>query len=628
MPPLRRLTAVASAFLGVVTLTLPGVATAGTLAGSTPTTTAATTATTIAASPTTTAPPGGSAPTTTVPGTPAAPSTTAPASTPTTLSGGPGGPATTTTTEPAGHGGSTTTTTTRKGSTTTTTDKGVPSVPVGGPPTTVAAPGSPPAPQPDPTPILLQVQQDLDQLTAISDYQPAESLVAAAQARVTVAGSELLSARQVLAQAQQAESQARTDKLAADDRLRQFAVAAYVGVGYTTPGLGAPAGGNGSAGAGTVSTPGGLTGVEALDAKEMLILVGQRARQGDSDAKQSLGSAEKAVSQAQVGYQRAESVVTAAESNLLAAQQTLKLVSTAAVTPGAASATPLPDLLAAARTGTAPASTSATAPQDAKGSGGVTAGGSGGGDLAVAETGVGAQAATSPTILGAPVLDANELAAWYASTGRQADTTVPIPQLAGFYAAWGQKLGVRYDLAFAQSVVETGYFSFPAGGQLTAKDNNFAGIGACDTCAHGWSFPDAETGVQAQLELLHEYASTSGLPKGVKNVIGGTGIGGCCSTWVELAGHWASSTVYGISIMTIYNQMLTWLIPQQELAVGLIAPTPATAEGPELAPLPGATKAGPSGLAKPASKAGAGATTTTTTPVVSAAGAGAGTAHH
>ena len=42
--------------------------------------------------------------------------------------------------------------------------------------------------------------------------------------------------------------------------------------------------------------------------------------------------------------------------------------------------------------------------------------------------------------------------------------------------------------------------------------------------------------------------------------------------------------------MTIYNQMLTWLIPQRLLAAGLIAaPPPAPAKGPTLAPLPGST---------------------------------------
>ena len=171
-----------------------------------------------------------------------------------------------------------------------------------------------------------------------------------------------------------------------------------------------------------------------------------------------------------------------------------------------------------------------------------------------------------------------ELAAWFASTGHKANTTVPMVQLAADYQAAGKATGVRDDLAFAQSIVETGYFSFPSYGQLTAKDNNFAGIGACDSCATGWSFSSAANGVGAQLELLEAYAST----KPVKTPLlpGNVGVGGCCQTWVQLAGVWASSIVYGISILTIYNQMLSWIIPKRLIAAGLEKAPAAAAPAP------------------------------------------------
>ena len=177
--------------------------------------------------------------------------------------------------------------------------------------------------------------------------------------------------------------------------------------------------------------------------------------------------------------------------------------------------------------------------------------------------------APSPTILGPPVLDGPELAAWFASTRHRAHITVTIQQLAADYQAAGRATGVRDDLAFAQSVIETGYFSFPSYGQLTPKDNNFAGIGACDSCAHGWSFPNAQTGVGAQMELLEVYASPKKVPT---PLIGPVGVGGCCDTWMALAGTWASSLSYGISILTVYNQMLTWLIPQRLVQAGILLP--------------------------------------------------------
>lgn len=494
---------------------------------------------------------------------------------------------------------------------------GVPAVPVGGPPTTAPPPGAKPPPPPDPSPILAQVDTDLAQLTAIADYKPAQALVAKAQGQVTAAGATLLSARQALDAAKKAQGQAGDAKSVADGKLRQVALAAYIGVGFTSPGLNQPPQGNGDQGAGTVSTPDGLSGISALDAKEMLILVGQHARQQDSDAAKSLGNAVKATQAAAAVVQKDQAAVSAAEARLLSAQQTLKIITTAATTPQAAAATPLADLLAADSAGKAPAPATTTTST-------TTAPPTPGQPLAAAIQDAAAPVTingakpTSPDILGKPALDAAQLTAWWNTLNRKPNITVPIDQLINSYAIWGEKLGVRYDVAFAQSIIETGYFSFPSYGQLTDKDNNFAGIGACDTCAHGWSFPTADTGVQAQLELLREYATNAPLPAGVKNLIG-TGVGGCCQTWTQLAGKWASSTAYGISIMTVYHGMLSWLIPQEEMAVGLIAPTTPKAQGPELAPLPGAPKPGgpPAAPAKPG--AGAGSAPTTAPKGVSAA---------
>lgn len=449
---------------------------------------------------------------------------------------------------------------------------------MGGPPTTAAAPGAKPAPQPDPTPILAQVDSDLAQMNAISDFKPAEALVAGAQSQVTAAGATLLSARQSLVAAQAAQTRASEGKLYADQRLREMAVAAYIGVGFTSPGLNQPAQGNGNQGAGTVSTPDGLTGMSAIDAREMLIIVGEHARQEHEDAVHNLADAAKATATAQAIYRNDQAAVGAAEARLLNAQKTLKLITTAALTPGAAAASPLPNLVALASGADSPAAATTTTPATPSSDTQTAAG----------TPTIDGVSPTSPPILGPSALDAAQITAWWATLNRHPNITVPIDQLISSYATWGAKLGVRFDVAFAQSIVETGSFSFPAYGQLTDKDNNFAGIGACDTCAHGWSFPTADTGVQAQLELLRLYATNAPLPAGVKNVIGGTSVGGCCSTWTQLAGKWASSTVYGISIMTIYNQMLTWAIPQEQVSVGLIAPTTPAAKGPSLAPLPGA----------------------------------------
>ena len=175
-------------------------------------------------------------------------------------------------------------------------------------------------------------------------------------------------------------------------------------------------------------------------------------------------------------------------------------------------------------------------------------------------------AIASPTILGSPVLTAAELAGWFVSTGE-----ISQDHGADVRARGGLRLGGQADRGarpyrFAQSIVETGYFSFPSYGQVRATDNNFAGIGACDSCSRGWSFPDAKAGVGAQLELSEAYASPKPVPT---PLIGPVGVGGCCTTWTSLAGTWASSPIYGIAILSVYDQMLSWAIPKRLAVAGL-----------------------------------------------------------
>jgi hypothetical protein len=140
------------------------------------------------------------------------------------------------------------------------------------------------------------------------------------------------------------------------------------------------------------------------------------------------------------------------------------------------------------------------------------------------------------------------------------------------YLKAGRLTGVRADLAFAQSVVETGYFSFPAGGQDARGYNNFAGIGACDSCKHGWKFPSALAGVLGQELLLDDYASppqqTAGGPSGSAPV----GVQGCCTTWMALSGVWASNPNYGYEILSVYKMMLDWALQSQLQKAGLAQP--------------------------------------------------------
>ena len=174
--------------------------------------------------------------------------------------------------------------------------------------------------------------------------------------------------------------------------------------------------------------------------------------------------------------------------------------------------------------------------------------------------------AASPTILGSSALSGGELSAWYTSAGHQPRLTVPLDTLTGDYQATGAAMNVRDDIAFAQAMVETGYLDFPPFGQVTPTDNNYAGIGACDTCAHGFTFPDAQTGVAAHLQLLHDDATMQPVPGPLPAPVG---VAGCCSTWLALDGIWATAGGYGYHILLLYRQMLEWVLQRRTSSAGL-----------------------------------------------------------
>jgi hypothetical protein len=175
----------------------------------------------------------------------------------------------------------------------------------------------------------------------------------------------------------------------------------------------------------------------------------------------------------------------------------------------------------------------------------------------------GASPAPAPTILGESALNAQQLAGWFQASGYAAQTQATIGQLATWYIEEGRAEGVRGDLAFAQAVLETGGFASP---DAVAR-HNFAGIGHCNTCAAGWTFPSDRLGVRGQIQLLRAFA-TPGLtaaqlanPPVLPSLDPAKQFReGCCSTWPSLTGVWATDPVYALSILQLYVQMLSWAI--------------------------------------------------------------------
>ena len=171
--------------------------------------------------------------------------------------------------------------------------------------------------------------------------------------------------------------------------------------------------------------------------------------------------------------------------------------------------------------------------------------------------------------MGSSRLSAPQIAAWV--TARQPQpagtwsATVSLETMARFFIEEGADEGVTGDIAFMQSIVETGWFRF--NGSIPASYNNFAGIGATDSNPTPAIFPDARTGVRAQIQHLRAYADPTAvtctvpplhhpcvdprfhlvLPKGKAR------------TWNEMGnGNWASASTYAGSILSLRAEALAF----------------------------------------------------------------------
>ncbi len=85
--------------------------------------------------------------------------------------------------------------------------------------------------------------------------------------------------------------------------------------------------------------------------------------------------------------------------------------------------------------------------------------------------------------------------------------------VAGQYAKYGTKLGVRWDIGFFQMMVETANLAFrrPDGrpGDVAPEHNNFAGLGAIGDGRPGETFSSIAHGVRAHLEHVLHYSGAA-----------------------------------------------------------------------------------------------------------------------
>jgi len=172
-------------------------------------------------------------------------------------------------------------------------------------------------------------------------------------------------------------------------------------------------------------------------------------------------------------------------------------------------------------------------------------------------------------VMGPSRLNAAQLVAWFnlrqpRPAGAYA-ATVPVETLAQLFIDEGAAEGVTGDVAFIQGIVETAWYRFS--GSVPAWMNNFAGIGATDTNPNPATFPDAPTGVRAQIQHLRAYADPSATACAVPPLHNPcvdprfdlVSPKGKAPAWNQMGnGNWATASTYATSILTLYEEALAF----------------------------------------------------------------------
>lgn len=139
-----------------------------------------------------------------------------------------------------------------------------------------------------------------------------------------------------------------------------------------------------------------------------------------------------------------------------------------------------------------------------------------------------------------------------------------------YYISEGKSEGVRGDIAFAQSCLETGNFKFE-NTAVTLAQNNFCGMGVTSKGKTGNSFDTPQLGIRAQIQHLKAYASTEALVNACidpryRYVTKGS------AEYVEWLGQkenpngkgWATGKGYGDKIIRILNALIGTKVTKPE----------------------------------------------------------------
>lgn len=146
------------------------------------------------------------------------------------------------------------------------------------------------------------------------------------------------------------------------------------------------------------------------------------------------------------------------------------------------------------------------------------------------------------TILGSAELTAEQMVSFLLKYEPNPQINCSVWQLAELFLTEGADEGVRGDIAFCQSILETGYFRFPM--DVKPIQNNYAAMGATGGGEPGLGFYTPQLGVRAQIQHLKVYATDQPLIKSCIDPRYVYVTRGIAPRWVDLSGRWAVPGYY------------------------------------------------------------------------------------
>lgn len=170
-------------------------------------------------------------------------------------------------------------------------------------------------------------------------------------------------------------------------------------------------------------------------------------------------------------------------------------------------------------------------------------------------------------IMGTTDVTLDQMVAYYTQSGAKYPSEIlaeggapDIETFCQIYIEEAEKEGVRSEVAFAQTMKETGWLQY--GGDAKITQFNFAGLGTTGNGVQGNSFSDVREGVRAQIQHLKAYATDEKLLSECVDSRYSYVTKGC-APYVEWLGQqenpegygWAVGDNYGYDIVKMINTM-------------------------------------------------------------------------